>query len=218
MRLILGTLLTLFSTVALADEPGAPRLQTSDPHQWSAGVGLSVLGTPSLGVAGLGGLGTLGGLGALNLGPALGAGVERRLTERLWLRAQLTGSYRVSEVEGLAPQKFRYINGSVGVRGVLWAPKDITLSAFGSLGLGRGANRIALNGADPVEQKWTTGFGQAGLFVDYALTQNLSLRFGSGILYAAYSRDRVQSTTPTIQKTWDLGLRLDPSLELRLFF
>jgi hypothetical protein len=162
--------------------------------------------------------------------PRVTTSLERALSARTWLIADVAASFQNLRGEGSASaQSSRYssIFADVGVRRVLTpasAPVEVSALALLVGGYRRGSYTLP-DGSDSTKvsdyswSQWNVGVA-GGVAVERHLIQNLSVRISTPILFAGYARNRASS--PNSQDVsasgMTAGLQLAPRLDLRLAF
>jgi hypothetical protein len=150
--------------------------KSSEPVDWLLGVGVSL---NNIGVVGAG-------VGALQ-GMLYSAGVERRLTESLWLTGTFRGSYNTSDVDGqwAAEGNSYQLDGQLGLRHVI-NPKDrFQVSVFNNLGGFYGRASDSESAYDVVH--WGVHL-DAGLMLDYWVAEVVALRLSTRLLSLGHQR------------------------------
>lgn len=218
----------------------AQRVQDQEP--WSVGGGLQ-FGVPAGAIGPAAALGSPGSLGIVT--PPLAEPVltlERRVGSRVSLIGGISASFGRADTEGeqvtpLNPQARKSQQGgtslSAGVR--LRTTSDeapVAVSVYGVLTAGYSAVEVSqpmqpqLQPEPILVQTLADTFGggiSAGMSAEKVLTQGLSVRVSTSLVGASYSNTFIrvkvleterESTTSAL----NLGLRIVPSVELRLHF
>lgn len=162
--------------------------------------------------------------------PQVTTSLERALNARTWLAADVSASFQNLRGDGAASgQSIRYssLNVDVGIRRVLTrASAPVEVSALALLGGGYGQNSYALPDSwdstkfnNVTVSQWNVGVA-GGLAVDRRLTQGLSVRISTPVLFAGYARNKASyPSSPDLSASGlTAGLRLAPRLDLRLAF
>lgn len=175
--------------------PAATTTTTERPN-WSLGVGLDR------------GLILVVGPG---LFPQAGVGVERRLTDTVWMTFDAhggVGAYddKVDVVSGVAG------GGDVGARWFFVDDGVVRPSLRASTGL----NVSGQSAADVAQLSWQANV-TGGVDVDVFVHDAVSLRVGTELAHAAFQRDE-PSDVSLGADTFDVGVGLSPALSLRVFF
>lgn len=162
--------------------------------------------------------------------PQVTTSLERALSARTWLIADVAASFHNYRGEGSASaQSIRYssIFADVGVRRVLTpASGPVEVSALALLigGYGRVSQTLPnwsdnAQISDSSSSQWNVGVA-GGVAVERHLIQNLSVRISTPILFAGYARNKASSPSSQDMSVSGLtaGLQLAPRLDLRLAF
>lgn len=224
----------LCGTLASADPRATPN--------WTVGAGLGFTWSP---VTGLSSLSSLSGLGALSsLGlmgtvqPSVSALIERRLSARTFLLFQLSGGYGSWQSTTDADSSSRQfsVDGQLGVRHVFNPHGLIEVSWYGSARAGYQSIEAQLRtqSLDPSTgmlspdllalrgRSFSVG-AATGLVLERELVEGLALRFSSSVLGLSFSSSSSETVgnfavQPNGGRSFDVGLRFSPTLELRYAF
>lgn len=204
------TTIMAMSTVLLCASEARAEDETKDTEQssptWILGVGVSV-----------GGL-TAGPNAGVLSGVLYGAGVERRLSESLWLTGDLRASFNRFESgsTSASPESTStswFANGKLGLRHVLNPDDRLRFSILTSLGAfyGRSFDRAIDYGYD--QRTWGMHV-DGGLALDYWVAEMLALRLSSRIVSVGHARtsDVVQSTS------WYAEVGISPGFSVQFAF
>ena len=180
---------------ARADKP------TEQPPDWLFGVGVSFPALAAVG-AGVGGL----------AGPLYSAGVERRLSDSLWLTGMFGGSYQSSETdEAWGGDSTSYaLDGQLGLRHVVNPDDRFQLSVLTSLG------GFYARSTDASYQARTWGVHvDAGLALDFWVADAVTLRVANRLLSLGHSRTADGAME---SDAWFAEVGLSPSFAVGLGF
>lgn len=165
--------------------------------------------------------------------PRVTTSVERALNTRTWLLVDAAASFQKSRADGAATgesTQYRLFSAGVGVRRVLTsagAPVEVSALALldGSYqmlswpSLNTSGNVISASFPLLSQNQWRVGVS-GGIAVDRRLTQDLSVRISTPIVYAGYAHYKATYQNAPYESGSGLSaaLRLAPRLELRLAF
>jgi hypothetical protein len=199
------------------------RADSSDPV-WSVGAGINLSLTQPFGALGV----ATPDIARL---PVASASVERMLGGGLWLVAGVMGGYGSSTSEPdpqpanqhvETDQTFSGIGLSAGARYELNPGSPVVVSGLGLLTFGTGSTKQnqsttaggVTNSVSRTES--STGVGvSAGLTVEKMLTDRLGLRIATTLARIGWTHATAAATKTS---GFNVGVTIDPGLELRLYF
>lgn len=202
-----STILSLVS-LAVTASPG------EDTNDWSFGAGVGT-GSAQIVSTGVGGLGAIGVLGSPLA--TYRVGVERRLSDALWMRALGGFGHRRMSFEGEDTLSHLSWNADLGLRYAFLRTGPVELSTLA------GAFVLGSRSSAQLSQSVLRGGIDLGFAVDYALLDSLYLRLASKVASASIGQFEFESddgTAITTQSGTEIAADLEvaPSIELRMTF
>lgn len=194
-----------------AVSPVAPAADERDAHDWSIGVGVTLL--RPVGIAG--GLGGIG-FGSL-LAPMYGLAIERRLYRDLWLTVGGSASLAHSESAGSSSRLLGW-DASLGARYVFLRLRDVHVAAHGAVNLSH-TSVEAPSSEGTSETSARSIAGNLGFGVDYAFTPSFSLRFSSDLFSVGSGSVRAAGASGTTESSSLVAaFELEPALQFHVEF